>query len=675
MSLYQEGFTQNREISWLRYNERVLEEALDSSVPLFERLKYINIFETNLEEFFRVRVGSLIAAEKDDDEIDEKSGLSARSQLDEIDSIVRPLIKKKDEIYIDLEKKLSDKGVKRIDYSDLTQNELFEIDRYFREDIKPNLRVKILRNEFDFNDIDENKIYVITELLIDGNLQYGIVEIPSEINQIVVYRDEYNFKIIKFILLEDIIKHYISSIFFPYHSSGVYTIRIARNAEIELGESDDMLSEMKEVVKKRKVSAIDKLIIDGEPSKSLHSFLLRNMYLDEKQIYISHRISLSFLSELEEVIPNETRASLFFKEYEPFNQLSLGHGTILDRVRKEDILSHYPYDSMEPFLQLLRESSESREVSEIRITIYRLSSHPEIVEHLINAANNGKTVNVLIELRARFDEENNIDWAEKLKASGCNVYYGSNKYKVHSKICQIVMNPENPKYITQLSTGNYNEKTAKLYTDFSLITYDQRIGLPVNEFWNDLINKENGKYDNILTSPKSMKKEILRLIDRETKKGSEGRIFIKVNSLSDEEIIESLMYASCSGCKIRMIVRGICCLLPGVEYCTENIEIVNVVGRFLEHSRVYIFGQGEDEAVYLSSSDLMSRNMNKRFELAFPIYNKKLKQRIKAIMYLNFFDNKKGRKLNSKGEYVEKGFALSSKQIIDSQKLLMVDNK
>lgn len=668
MSLYQEGFTQNREISWLRYNERVLEEALDSSVPLFERLKYVNIFETNLEEFFRVRVGSLIVAEKDDDEIDEKSGMNARNQLDEIDAIVRPLIEKKDRIYLELEKMLANTGIERLEFSDLNQNERFEIDKHFREIVKPNLNLTVLSSDADFNEIDEEKLYIITELTIDGNSQYGIVEIPNSINRIHVFGyDSESSNSLRFILLEDVIKNYISNIFFPYQTGEVHTFRIARNAEIELGEGDDLLAEMKEVVKKRKVSAIDKLIIDGEPNQSMYSFLLRNMYLEKNQVYISNNISLSFLSELEDAIPNELREGLFYKEYEPFNQLSLGRGTILERVKKEDILSHYPYDSMEPFLQLLREASTSNEVNEIRITIYRLSSNPEIIEYLIDAANNGKNVNVLIELRARFDEENNIDWAEKLKAYGCNVYYGSNKYKVHSKICQIVMGEENPKYITQLSTGNYNEKTAKLYTDFSLITYDQRIGLPVNEFWNDLINKENGKYDNILTSPKSMKKEILRLIDREAKKGSEGRIFIKVNSLSDEDIIEALMDASCSECKIRMIVRGICCLLPGIEYCTENIEIVNVVGRFLEHSRVYIFGQGDDEVLYISSADLMTRNMNKRVELACPILNKKLCRRIKAVMYLNFNDNVKGRKLSSKGEYL---FKKKGKNLIDSQSLL-----
>lgn len=675
MSLYQEGFTQNREISWLKYNERVLEEALDNSVPLFERLKYIAIFDSNLEEFFQVRIGSLIEEKKEGDEnIDEKSGLTANEQLVLINLKVNDLLRKKDLALKAVEKELSKVGVRRCSVDDLTGDEEGKMEKFLIENIKRELNPYIIKSTSDFSNLDENRVHIAAKFKAEFGYQYGIVDIPRNIPKIFIA--DYNTEkkpFIKFVLIEDVIKYYIDKLFFPYQALEVHAVDIARNAEVSVNNALDPLSNMKEVVRKRKHAAPDKILVDGSFSNEMKSFFLNNLNLQEKQMYYTDVISLSFVSELEKKMPGFFVNKYCFTKVKPFDQLQLGYGSILSRIRKEDILSCYPYDSMRPFLELLKESSVSENVDEIRITIYRLSSQPQIIKYLIDAARNGKKVDVLIELRARFDEQKNIDWAEKLIENGCNVYYGSKKYKVHSKICQIILKDNNGKkrYITQLSTGNYNEKTVSAYTDFSLITYNQDIGKSVSEFWKDVLNKDYGYYDEILTSPKNMRKGILRLIKREAEKGNEGRIFFKVNSLSDEKIIEALMSASCAGCQINMIVRGICCIIPGVNLCTDNIKIVNVVGRFLEHSRVYMFGQGDDEIVYISSADLMTRNMEKRVELACPIYSKKLRDRIKAIMYLNFNDNVKGRIIDNKGNYRRKK---SSGKIIDSQSMLMNSN-
>lgn len=672
MSLYHEGFTQNREISWLKYNERVLEEALDNSVPLFERLKYIAIFDSNLEEFFQVRVGSLIEEKRDgDNNIDEKSGLTANEQLLIINLKTKDLLKKKDKVLKQVETELAEEGLVRCDIDDLSGEEERKVERFFVEKIKNYLNPTVLNTWDDFFYVDENKLYIIAKFKSEQGNQYGIVDIPNNIPK--TYFLDYSLKDgdkIRYILVEDIIKQFINKLFFPYEATEVHSMDISRNAEVSGDNSLDPLSNMKEIVKKRKNSEPDKIIFDGELSFDTRAFFLSNLDLNDKQIYFTDRISLAYVKELEKNIPESFIKDLCFPAHIPFDQLQLGRGSIIERACREDILSYYPYDSMKPFLELLREASLSPNVDEIRITIYRLSSQPQIINYLIDAARNGKKVNVLIELRARFDEENNIDWAEKLMDSGCNVYYGSNKYKVHSKLCQIVFRNESgkKKFITQLSTGNYNENTVSVYTDFSLITYNQEIGKSVELFWKDIIDKEYGKYDEILTSPKNLQKSLLKLIKREEEKGSDGRIFFKVNSLSDEKIIEALMNASCSGCQINLIVRGICCLLPGVEFCTENIKIVNLVGRFLEHSRVYMFGSDDDELIYISSADLMTRNMEKRVELACPIYSKKLKNRIKAIMYLTFNDNIKGRIIDNKGNYRHKK---SSGIEIDSQSMLM----
>jgi polyphosphate kinase len=421
---------------------------------------------------------------------------------------------------------------------------------------------------------------------------------------------------------------------------------------------------MRDALRRRKDGPADKLISDGLPGRALRKYFARTLGLDERQMFTTTRIDFSYVSELERLLPAETRARLTYPPHVPADQTKALRGNVIDEVKRKDLLSCYPEDSMDLFLGLLREASVSPDVSEIRITIYRLSSNPKIVDHLIYAARSGKKVRVILELRARFDEENNLRWAEKLSAAGCRVYYGTDRYKVHSKMCQVVLQGRSSdgstkkSYITQISTGNYNEKTAALYTDLSLITYDQEIGRAASRLFKDIckdrVHAGERDYGPLAVSPVSMRSELLKLIRRETAKGRHGRIFFKINSLTDEEMIEALMEASCAGCQVRMIVRGICCLLPGVEGCTENVCIVNKVGRFLEHSRVYIFGEGIDEVMYISSADLMKRNLDRRVEVACPVKSGRARDRIRAIMYDVYCDMEKGRVMLPDGTYAMK---------------------
>ncbi len=669
--LYEEGFTQNREISWLRYNERVLDEALDPSVPLFERLNFISIFCSNLEEFFQVRVGSLITDDDSgDDSIDSRSGMSAAQQLDAIYRIMPVLFEKMDFAYRKVDAELKEAGIVRLDIGQLTAEELKNALNVYQQ-YKSGFSINIIKKPEDMPMLNNSGSYYISRLKSDTGTFFALVERDSSVPSIYVLDDGMlPGHQLRYIVTDDLVKAIIPQLYKPFEEAETICFSITRNGDVQADENaDSMMEEMKSIVDKRLTSAPDKLLADAQISASMKAFLIETFKLEERQIYYAERASFSYVGDLKDVLSDDYKARLCYRPFTPFNQLKLKNQPVMEFIKNEDLLSAYPFDSMDPLLELLREAGENPSVKEIRMTIYRLSSHPIIVEHLLNAVSNGKKVKLLIELRARNDEAKNIDWAEKLSEAGCNIYFGDSKYKVHSKLCQIVLNENGEKkYISQVSTGNYNEKSAKSYTDFSLITYDQRIGKDVNEFFEDVFKNKECKYDHILTSPKTMHDTVIKLIKREAEKGRKGRIFIKVNAVTDEKLIEALMEASCAGCKIKMIVRGICCILPGVEFCTENIEIVSLVGRLLEHSRVYLFGEGDDEIMYISSADFMTRNMLKRVELACPIYNRKIRERIKAILYLNLIDNVKGRVMRSDGTYAQKP---DSGKKTDSQEMLM----
>lgn len=660
--LYEEGFTQNREISWLRYNERVLEEALDDTVPLFERLRFIAIFVSNLEEFFKVRVGSLLGEDDEgDDLIDEKSGMTAAEQLRRIHDLVPGLLMKKDMAYGLVESKLAEAGVIRLEAWQLSDEERGRCFDFFRDEIKDSLKVKVLDAGEPMPDIDEDRPYIMAALDAELEDKFGLIDIPRSLPFIKVMPGES----FRYVLTEDIIRMFADTLFVPFVPLELHVIDIARNAEASGGtDSANTAGEMRDALRRRKYGPADKLISDGRLGKALRAYFVRALDLDERQMFTTTRIDFTYVEELEKLLPADLKPNITYKPVIPVDQTGNIRGNIIDMVKKRDLLSSYPQDSMDLFLGLLREASFSPDVSEIRITIYRLALNPKIVDYLIYAARTGKRVRVVLELRARFDEEKNLAWAEKLSAAGCRVYYGTENYKVHSKMCQIVFERagkegrSEKKYITQISTGNYNEKTARQYTDLSIITYDQEIGKAASRLFKDIcrdrVAKRDRSYAPLAVSPLSMREELLKLIRRETKKGKSGKIFFKINSLTDEEMIEALMEASCAGCQVRMIVRGICCLLPGIEGCTENVCIVNKVGRFLEHSRVYIFGAGIDEVMYISSADLMKRNLDRRVEVACPVKSGKIRDRIRTIMYDVYCDMEKGRVMLPDGSYALK---------------------
>lgn len=660
--LYEEGFTQNREISWLRYNERVLEEALDDSVPLFERLRFIAIFVSNLEEFFKVRVGSLLGEDDEgDDLVDEKSGMTAADQLRRILDLVPGLLMKKDMAYALVESRLAEAGVIRLEPWQLKDEDLGRCFDFFRDEIKNRLTVRILDAGGPMPVLDEERPYIMATLDAELEDKFGLIDIPRSLPLIKVLPGEE----FRYVLTEDIIKMFADTLFVPFVPLDLHVIDIARNAEASGGTgAANTAGEMRDALRRRRYGPADKLISDGRPGRPLRTYFARTLGLDERQMFTTTRIDFSYVDELGEMIPSELRRNITYKPHVPADQTKGMRGSIIDAVKEKDLLSSYPQDSMDLFLGLLREAAFSPDVSEIRITVYRLASNPKIADYLIYAARNGKKVRVVLELRARFDEEKNLAWADRLSAAGCKVYYGTDRYKVHSKMCQIVFESRaedgktKKSYITQISTGNYNEKTAALYTDLSLITYDQETGKAVSRLFRDIckdrVAEKTRSYAPLAVSPVSLRSELLKLIRRETAKGKSGRIFFKINSLTDEEMIEALMEASCAGCQVRMIVRGICCLLPGVEGCTENVCIVNKVGRFLEHSRVYIFGTGTDEIMYISSADLMKRNLDRRVEVACPVKSGKIRDRIRAVMYEVYCDTEKGRVMLPDGTYAAK---------------------
>lgn len=678
--LYEEGFTQNREISWLRYNERVLEEALNTSVPLLERLRFVSIFMSNLDGFFMVRVGTLLNEEDDaDDGLDERSGMDASDQLRAIQSMIPGLLIKKDMALAKIENELFDAGIKRFEpeyMNDKMRSRCFD---YFRDSIKPRIEARIIDIDRKMPALREDRAYMIAMLDAELEDRIGLIDIPADIPSVfVLSRGESGSRSFIYVLTEDIIKMFADTLFVPFVPIEIHRIQISRNAGLD--EEDRLASsakEVKQILKKRKKAGIDKLAIDGKPGRRLGEYIKKALNIRDENIYTTSRVDMSYTDALIDAVPENRRNKHLFSAFRPYNQMNDIKGSVMDELKERDILSAYPYDSMDVFLNLLREAAFADSVEEIQITIYRLADNPKICEYLIYAARNGKRVRAVIELRARFDEERNIKWAERLSNAGCRVYYGSPGLKVHSKICQIVLTNGRGKkeYITQLSTGNFNELTARKYTDYALMTRDPAIGASASMLFKDIIkdrikddDSAPDRFSPLLVSPVNMRDELSALIRREAAKGEAGFIFLKLNSLSDKRIMEELMEASCRGCRVYLVVRGICCLLPGIEGCTENVCIVSLLGRFLEHSRVYMFGSGENEKLYISSADLMSRNLDRRIELACEVKDGKIKSRIRDMVVQNYLDTAGGRVMLPDGSYALK----ESDEVIDSQCMFLL---
>lgn len=652
-------YTQNRELSWLRFNQRVLEEARDESVPLMERMKFVAIFTSNLDEFFMIRVGSLYdMAAVDNKKVDSRSGMTPMQQLDAIYRAVAPLYKERDKTYAEIKKQLQPYGVCGLDFKELEQQEKKFVKKYFKEQVLPVLSPQIVDSNHPFPHLLNKEIYVVANLRMGNDQMLGIVPVPQYISDI-LYLPGHD---IRYIRMEKVIMEYLELVFDKYQVSDKNYICVTRNADVSpddeaFADHEDFRRVMKETLHKRRRMAVVRLETAHTLGKEMEKYFCDRFKITPACIFRTKMpMKLGFIFAIADKILESMKRALIDPPFSPQPSGFLADGNVMEQVKRKDVLLSYPYESMDPFLQLIREASADPDVMTIKITIYRLAKKARLVEYLCAAAENGKEVTVLIELRARFDEQNNIDWSERMEEAGCRVIYGFEGYKVHSKICLITYRNKNEiRYITQVGTGNYNEKTAKMYTDYSLITSDQEIGEDAAVFFKNMsIGNLDGVYHHLIVSPGGLKKKVLELMDAEIARGREGRIVMKMNSVTDMDFIRKTAEASQAGVKVDLIVRGICCILPGIPGKTENLRVTSIVGRYLEHPRVFVFGNGADAKVYIGSADMMTRNTENRVEVACPIYDERIRKRLIHDLNVMLADNVKAREMSSDGTYRKK---------------------
>ena len=668
-----QNYTQNRELSWLKFNQRVLEEAKDSSVPLLERMKFVSIFTSNLDEFFMIRVGSLYDMSlTDNSTIDSRSGMNPKEQLDAIFAAVAPLYKERDKTYSEIKKLLNPYGVCGLSIKELEQQEKKYVKKYFKDQILPILSPQIVDANHPFPHLLNKELYVIASLKQNGTSMIGIVPVPQFVSDI-LYLPGHD---IRYIRMEKVIMEYLDVVFDKYEVSNKNYICVTRNADVSpddeaLEINDDFRLLMQETLHKRRRMAVVRMETAEPLDKELEKYFCDKFKITPAQIYRTKMpMKLDYIFSIMDKVTASLKRSLIDEPFTPQPSRYLTDGKVIPQVKKKDILLSYPYESMDPFLRMIKEAAYDPTVLTIRITIYRLAKKARLVEYLCAAAENGKEVTVLIELRARFDEQNNIDWSERLEEAGCRVIYGFEGYKVHSKICLITYrNRNNIEYITQVGTGNYNEKTATMYTDVSLITADKGIGEDAAVFFKNMsIGNLNGSYQHIIVSPTSLKPKVLSLMDEEIKKGTNGRIIMKMNSVTDVDFIQKVSEASNAGVRVDLIVRGICCILPGVKGYTENLRVTSIVGRYLEHPRIFLFGTGADQKIYIGSADMMTRNTEKRVEVACPVYDETIRKQLTHMLKIMLADNVKARELKSDGKYYMKEKGTSK---VNSQEYFM----
>ena len=676
------SYTQNRELSWLRFNERVLAQATDPTVPLMERMRFVSIFTSNLDEFFMVRVGSLIDMDMlAPDEKDNKSGMTPKEQVGAICAAVAPLIERRDAIYRDLMNELDNVGVTEASYESLTAGQKTYVQEYYKENIRPLLSPQVIDRSHPFPHLKNKALYAAALLTLSGKpagggkekekekekagskqqagkqpaakvpAVLGIVDVPPVLPRVIALPGGGA----RYIRTEAVIAAHMKKIFKIYDVTEQAIVSITRNADISLSEehyddeSPDFLNYMRSLLKKRDRLAPVRLELEGKAPR-LAKRLCEFLKLGAERVFACEcPLRLDYVDQIE-----KAPRSLFFAPYAPVYPDWLNpERPIWEQVAQRDVLLFYPYQSIQPFLDLLRQSAKDPDVMSIKITIYRLARNSAIAKALCAAAENGKEVTVLMELRARFDEQNNIDWSMELEEAGCRIIYGPENLKCHAKLCLITRRERGGLgYIAQIGTGNYNEKTSTLYTDFCMMTADPVVTRDaVNFFENMLIGNSAGEYEKLLVAPFAMKNRILEMIDGEIAKGGAGRIRVKANSVTDRELIDKLSEASCAGVKIDLIIRGICCLVPGVPGKTENITVTSMVGRFLEHSRIYAFGEGLEMKLYLSSADFMTRNQDRRVEVGAPVRSPELKRFLEAYLNLLLSDNTRAWRLGSDGVY------------------------
>lgn len=652
-------YTQNRELSWLRFNQRVLEEARDENVPLMERMKFVAIFTSNLDEFFMIRVGSLYdMAAADNKKIDQRSGMTPKQQLEAIYRTTAPLYRERDKTYAEIKKQLHPYGVCGLDFKELEQQEKKYVKKYFKEQILPVLSPQIVDTNHPFPHLMNKEIYVVANLKQGDKTMLGIVPVPQYISNI-LYLPGHD---IRYIRMEKIILEYLELVFEKYQVSEKNYICVTRNADVSpddeaFADSGDFRHIMKETLHKRRRMAVVRLETAHTLGKEMEQYFCERFKIRPECIFRTKMpMKLDFIFAIADKLPESMKRALTDEPFTPQPSAMLADGSVMAQVKKKDILLTYPYETMEPFLQLIREAAYDPDVMTIKITIYRLAKKARLVEYLCAAAENGKEVTVLIELRARFDEQNNIEWSERLEEAGCRVLYGFEGYKVHSKICLITYRSKNEiRYITQIGTGNYNEKTAKMYTDYSIMTADHGIGEDAAIFFKNMsIGNLDGVYRHLIVSPTSLKRKVLSLMDEEIEKKEQGRIIMKMNSVTDMDFIRKVAEASQAGVKIDLIVRGICCILPGIPGKTDHLRVTSIVGRFLEHPRLFVFGTGADAKIYIGSADMMTRNTENRVEVACPVYDGEIRKRLLHHLKVMLSDNIKAREMISDGTYKKK---------------------
>ena len=660
--IWNQGYTQNRELSWLEFNARVLAEAEDETVPLLERFKFLAIFTSNLDEFFMIRVGSLTdMAALEPNRRDTKSGLTAGEQLSRIYAAVEPLYARRDAAFRDVDARLAQEDLCRTSMDELDSRERKYIKQYFNTMIAPVLSPQVVDSHHPFPHLEGKVLHIAVLLSHKKNERLGLIPVPASLPPITFLPNDKR----RYLMTEDILLAFADSIFEMYDVLEKTVFCVTRNADVPLddepfgSEQVDLRKKMEHMLRQRRRMAIVRVELSRPVSSHFKECLHKRFEVTDEQIFLSRSapLRMSYAFSLGDYLSDGRRSRLSDPPFIPQQPSMLPAGqSLLKTALQRDVLLSYPYESMESFLQMIREAANDPSVLSVRITIYRLASKAKLVEYLCAAAENGKDVTVLIELRARFDEQNNIDWSERLEEAGCKIIYGFEDYKVHSKICLITRRERGGvRYITQVGTGNYNEKTARQYTDVSLVTSSESIGMDAAQFFNNMaMSNLNGRYNRLLVAPTSLKNNILSLMDGEIAKGSDGYILLKFNSLTDIDMIEKLHEASCAGVTVEMIIRGICCLLPGVPGKTENITVTSIVGRFLEHSRIYVFGRGENEKMYISSADLMTRNTERRVEIACPIDSPAVRARLHDILFAMQHDTVKARVLQPDGSYQKK---------------------
>lgn len=651
-------YLENRELSWLKFNKRVLEEASDINNPLLERLSFSAIYQSNLDEFFMVRVGSITDDEKSGKtKKDSKSGMTPSQQLDAIFTAVRRLQPLVEETYKKTMSELSSYGFEHISFKEATKDELFFLELYFKREIKPFISGIVINNSLPFPFLKNKELYAVVQLNSKKGLSVGIVPIKHDQNERIIPLGNGGKR---FILEEEVILHFVHLMFKGYKVIDRAIIRVTRNADIMVsGKGADFRDRMEELVDKRKKLAPVRLEISDDFSRDALDYICKKLKIKNVRVFTSRiPLDLSYVFQLQEL---SDKPELHYTERSPRKPVSLADNrSVFSQVKSKDIILSYPFESMNlSFIRLLQECAVDPKVTSIKITLYRLAKNSKVIDALCTASENGKEVLVMIELRARFDEANNIEWSKVLQKAGVKVIYGPKDYKAHSKLLLIKRKStgNNYDYLTQIGTGNYNEKTSALYTDLMLLTCDKQIAEDAEKIFNSLQNNTFVEETNkLLVAPLCFRNKILNMMDEQiniSKQGGQGYIGAKINSLCDGTIIKKLVEASQAGVKIELIVRGICCLIPNVDGFTENITVRSIVGRFLEHSRIYIFGdENTEQKIYIGSADYMSRNTVRRVEVATPVENDKLKQRLWEMFRTLMKDNVKARIMLNDGNYI-----------------------